>query len=64
MHLFIQKDELEKGEFYYLGKLKPIKGSEKQTTMAKKEETVPVVTIDFELEYPVSFELYNYLVNR
>lgn len=64
VHLFIQKDELEKGEFYYLGKLKPIKGSEKQTTMAKKEETVPVVTIDFELEYPVSFELYNYLVNR
>lgn len=63
-HLFVQKDELEKGEFYYLGKVIPIKDSEKQIEMSRKEETVPVVTIDFELEYPVPFELYQYFVNR
>lgn len=62
--LFVQKDELEKGEFYYLGKVIPIKDSEKQIEMSRKEETVPVVTINFELEYPVPFELYQYLVNR
>lgn len=64
VHLFVQKDELEKGEFYYLGEIKPISGTEKQKVMSKKDETVPVVTLDFSLEHPVPFELYNYLVTR
>lgn len=64
VHLFVQKDELEKGEFYYLGEILPIKGTEHQTAMSRKDEFVPVVTMDFHLEHPVPFELYNYLVTR
>jgi superfamily II DNA or RNA helicase/HKD family nuclease len=60
--LFVQKNNKEGLEFYYLGDIKPIQNSEQQETMKDdNQKTLPVVKIIFKLETPVNDSLYNYL---
>lgn len=57
--LFVKKDDSEGSDFYYMGKM--LYHSYEDTFMKAKDETVPVVNIQFNMETPVSKNLYNYL---
>lgn len=63
MLLFIKKSNGEGSDFYYMGDVKPIENSFKESTILddhKKE--VSVVKIKLKLETPVKEELYNYII--
>ncbi|MCL9663588.1 DEAD/DEAH box helicase [Paenibacillus hunanensis] len=64
LHVFVKKDNAEGTDFYYLGKAKPISGSEKEERMTNEQgKDIPVVHMDLLLESPVQSKLYNYLTN-
>ncbi len=58
--LFVKKDDNEGTDFYYLGNMKT--DTFNDTTMKSDGKNVSVVNIQFDLETPVSQNLYNYLV--
>lgn len=63
--LFIQKNNDEGIEFYYMGDVTPIEDSFKETTMMNdKEKKVAVVKLIFKMLIPVELNLYNYLTNK
>lgn len=59
---FIQKNNNEGLDFYYLGDITPIKNQVFQATMKDdNQNNIPVVKIRFTLQIPVFDSLYNYL---
>lgn len=63
LHLFVKKEDGEGTDFYYLGEVRPQPGSEVETIMNQKDSTVPVVTMNLELEQAVSYDLFHYLID-
>ena len=61
IELFIQKNNDEGIEFYYIGKLTPIDHKQLFRTINDKEQ--PIVNFTFEIETEVKDELYSYFVN-
>ena len=62
--LFIQRSDYNEKQFYYLGKIHPIPGSEIQTKQkSEKGDEKDIVNIKFKLEQPIDSELFNYLVS-
>ncbi|MBB5219914.1 superfamily II DNA or RNA helicase [Treponema rectale] len=56
--LFVKKDDNEGTDFYYMGNMKTVKESAEQTQMESGES---VVNIQFDMETPVTQNMYNYL---
>lgn len=64
LYLFIQKGDDDSTDFYYMGRVSPIAGSECETLIkndAGKE--LPIVNIKLELNPPVNAKLYDYLTS-
>ena len=62
--LFIKKSNDEGAAFYYMGDVRPIQGSFKQTTIKDDaKNNVSVVKVKFRLNYPVDDALYTYITN-
>lgn len=59
--LFIQKSNDEGIEFYYMGKLTPVKYKQLFRTINDKEQ--PIVNFTFKISHEVKDELYSYFVN-
>ncbi|MDQ7917195.1 DUF3427 domain-containing protein [Mesonia sp. MT50] len=57
--LFVKKEDAEGTDFYYMGDVSIIEDSIEQAEMAESKK--PVVHFKFQLEQPVSTELYNYI---
>lgn len=57
--LFVKKEDAEGTDFYYLGDASIIEGSIQQAEMPESKK--PVVHFKFQLEQPVTDDLYNYL---
>ena len=62
LHIFVQKEK-EDTDFFYLGKASPIEESvnQKYVFEANKNQDVPVVTLQLQLEHAVREEIYRYL---
>lgn len=61
LNLFVKKsDSIYNTNFYYLGKMSPIRGSERNETMANGQN---VVRIDMKLDKPLDETFYNYLID-
>lgn len=58
IHLFVKKEDGEGRDFYYLGPMNVINGSERNEMMPNSE--TPVVTMNFKLVHPISYELLHY----
>jgi hypothetical protein len=56
--LFVKKDDNEGTDFYYMGNMNTVRESAEQTKMESGES---VVNIQFDMEIPVSQNMYNYL---
>lgn len=64
LSLFVKKSNGEGNDFYYIGDVKPIDNSFKQTTILDDHgKSVGVVKVIFKLDYPVEDSLYSYLIN-
>ena len=62
--LFIKKSNDEGTDFYYMGEMKPIEDSFRETKMSAGDgKKVSVVQIDFSLNKPVEESLYNYITH-
>lgn len=61
--LFIQKNNDEGTEFYYMGELSPPTSYE-QVTIQKDGKAVPIVKMQFILEPPVEDNLYDYITDE
>ena len=61
IELFIQKNNDEGIEFYYIGKLTPVDHKQVYRTINDKEQ--PIVNFTFEIDVEVKDELYSYFVN-
>ena len=61
IELFIQKNNDEGIEFYYIGKLTPVDYRQVYRTINDKEQ--PIVNFTFEIDTEVKDELYSYFVN-
>ena len=61
VELFIQKNNDEGIEFYYIGKLTPLKYKQLYRNIDGKEK--PIVNFTFEINTPVKDELYDYFTN-
>ncbi len=61
VELFIQKNNDEGIEFYYIGKLTPLKYKQRYRNIDGKDK--PIVNFTFKIENPVKDELYSYFVN-
>ena len=61
IELFIQKNNDEGIEFYYIGKLTPVDHKQLYRTINDKEQ--PIVNFTFEIDVEVKDELYSYFVN-
>lgn len=62
--LFIKKSNDEGAAFYYMGDVRPIQGSFKQTTIKDDaKNNVSVVKVKFRLNNPVDDALYTYITN-
>ncbi len=61
IELFIQKNNDEGIEFYYIGKLTPTKYKQVYRTINEKKQ--PIVNFTFEINSQVKDELYSYFVN-
>ncbi|MGQ8867365.1 DUF3427 domain-containing protein [Myroides sp. TSA_177.3] len=59
--LFVKKEDGEGTDFYYMGDVRIIEGSVKQSYMSDSE--LPVVHFNFQLEQPVIEELYDYITS-
>ena len=59
--LFIQKNNDEGIEFYYIGKLTPLEHKQLYRNIDGKKK--PIVNFTFKIETPVKDELYEYFVN-
>lgn len=60
IHLFVKKSDSEGGDFYYLGKAKPISWS--QTTIKSDDNRLlPIVNFKLQLERAVRDDIYAYL---
>ncbi|MHC5202161.1 DUF3427 domain-containing protein [Myroides sp. LJL119] len=65
IYLFIKKDNDEGADFYFMGSLKPIMDSFKQSYMPSTTgNKTKVVEVTFLLDYPVKESLYNYIINK
>ncbi len=63
--LFIQKNNDEGIEFYYIGELKPIKESIRQSYMdSDNYQKISVVKVNFKIEPPVEDEIFDYLTSN
>ena len=60
---YIEKDDDEGVDFYFIGFLSYIEGSAQETLMQTDAGPVSVVKIDFRINKPVENGLYKYLVN-
>ncbi len=64
LYLFIQKGDDDSTDFYYMGRVKPIPGSENETLIINDDgKQLPIVNIKFELDPPVNVKLYDYLTS-
>jgi 3'-phosphoadenosine 5'-phosphosulfate sulfotransferase (PAPS reductase)/FAD synthetase len=61
IELFIQKNNDEGIEFYYIGKLTPMGYKQLYRTINDREQ--PIVNFTFKIEPEVKDELYSYFVN-
>ncbi|WP_407376491.1 DEAD/DEAH box helicase [Methanobrevibacter sp.] len=61
VELFIQKNNDEGIEFYYIGQLEPLKYKQMYRTINDKEQ--PIVNFKFKILNEVKDEIYNYFVN-
>ena len=62
--LFVKKEDGEGTDFYYLGLMHPIKGSEKNGTIKTDDgRDVPIVNIIFKMEKPVREDIYDYITS-
>lgn len=61
VELFIQKSNDEGIEFYYIGRLTPLKYKQLYRNIGGKEK--PIVNFKFKIETPVKDELYDYFTN-
>lgn len=61
IELFIQKNNDEGIEFYYIGKLTPLKYKQLYRNIGGKDK--PIVNFTFKIENSVKDELYSYFVN-
>lgn len=59
--LFVKKEDSEGTEFYFMGDVSIIKDSVEQSVMPDSQK--PIVHFKFQLEYPVSDNLYNYITD-
>lgn len=57
--LFVKKEDAEGTDFYYMGDVSIIDGTIVQTKMT--DSNVPIVHFKFQLEQPVTDDLYNYI---
>lgn len=64
LHLFVKKEDGEGSDFYYLGEVKPQPNSFIETTMHDTESSLPVVTMNLELDQAIRYDLFHYLVNE
>lgn len=60
MELFVIKDDSEGGEFYYLGPMSVIPGSQVEQT----REEGSLVSMNFELQESVEYSLYRYITEK
>ena len=61
--LFVKKEDGEGKDFYYLGRVRPIEGTPKETFMDPETQKTPVVTMDLKLDQPVPYNLMQYLLS-
>jgi superfamily II DNA or RNA helicase/HKD family nuclease len=62
--LFMKKHNGEGTDFYYMGDVKPIDNSFKETTITNdKDKDVPVVKVILEMTKPVEDSIYNYITS-
>lgn len=59
-HLFIKKEDGEGRDFYYLGQIDVIEDSEVEFVKDVDGKTINYVELDFNLNNPISYLLYNY----
>ncbi|MBQ4524013.1 MAG: DEAD/DEAH box helicase [Lachnospiraceae bacterium] len=62
IHLFVKKADGEGRDFYYLGKVEPIKEASKETTIQDdKGKKLPIVNIIYRMQQSVREDIYEYL---
>jgi hypothetical protein len=63
LHLFVRKNKDDKSskEFYYLGKIHPVKGSAKEINMKVDDSTQTAVEFLLKLEQKVRKDVYDYI---
>ena len=62
IHLFVKKADGEGRDFYYLGKVEPIKEASKETTILDdKGKELPIVNIIYRMQQSVREDIYEYL---
>lgn len=59
MHLFVKKSDNEGTDFYYMGKVKPVKWKETKIINDKGKE-LPIMNFTMELEHVVRDDIYDY----
>lgn len=64
LHLFVKREDTAKSDFYYLGELAYNKNSAKNEKIGAVGEKKTVVTMDLTLKTPMSYRLYQYLVQE
>ncbi len=63
IYLFVQKDGSEGTDYYYCGRVRLIPGTAKNSqSMDPRGKMMPVVSMEFKLDHPVSDEIYQYLI--
>ena len=61
-YLFIKRDDGDSKDFYYMGKVKPIKDSVRQTTIENDEgKVLPIVNIQFSIQSKIPDDIYDYI---
>ncbi|MBI5974407.1 DUF3427 domain-containing protein [Staphylococcus canis] len=61
LYIFVQKEEMEKTDFYYLGTVQVIDSTVEETTMVNGDA---VVTMHLALDTPVRDDIYRYLIEK
>ena len=62
--LFIQKHNGEGFDFYFMGRVKPLENANSFKLSKVGDTKHSVVVIQFELDYPVEIDMYNYLIKE
>ena len=63
IYLFVKKSDDEGTDFYYMGRVTPILGKERETTIKNdKGVSLPIMNFQFRLEHPVRNDIYDYFV--